>query len=186
MAFEVGNDSNQPWVDPPAHRIGVDVMHLSIPDRFTFQTFVETVGDAVRKQPFFPPFRPPSPPSFLRDSVIPFRSHPSRLHVFPKPGARNDWLMIWVSSFYTSRTPHPLSVACSICPMYIILTRPGSIFFSFLYAAYAIREGNPEPNSTRFTVRGILSLLSYLDAQRSVHESVGVGTRVRLQTDRVR
>ena len=52
MAFEVGTASNQPWVEPPAHRIGVDVMHLSIPDRFTFQSFVETVGDAVRTSPF--------------------------------------------------------------------------------------------------------------------------------------
>ena len=50
MAFEVGTSSEkqQAWIDPPAHRIGVDVMRLSIPDRFTFQTFVETVGDAVR------------------------------------------------------------------------------------------------------------------------------------------
>lgn len=47
MAFEVGATSGEPWIDPPAHRIGVDVMHLSIPDRFTFQDFVETVGDAV-------------------------------------------------------------------------------------------------------------------------------------------
>jgi len=47
MAFEAGSTSEQPWIDPPAHRIGVDVMHLSIPDRFTFQAFVETVGDAL-------------------------------------------------------------------------------------------------------------------------------------------
>ena len=51
MAFEVDTASDQPWIDPPAHRIGVDVMHLSIPDRFTFQAFVETVGDAVRTKP---------------------------------------------------------------------------------------------------------------------------------------
>ena len=54
MAFEVGTASDQAWIDPPAHRIGVDAMHLSIPDRFTFQAFVETVGDAVRTKPFSP------------------------------------------------------------------------------------------------------------------------------------
>jgi len=48
MGFEVGTTSDEPWMEPPAHRIGVDVMHLSIPDRFTLQAFVETVGDAVR------------------------------------------------------------------------------------------------------------------------------------------
>jgi len=53
VAFEVGTTSNEPWIDPPAHRIGVDVMHLSIPDRFTFQAFVETVGDAVRASSCF-------------------------------------------------------------------------------------------------------------------------------------
>ena len=64
MAFEVGTTPDQPWIDPPAHRIGVDVMRLSIPDRFTFQTFVETVGDAVRCQSRFPRF----PPWFSRFS----------------------------------------------------------------------------------------------------------------------
>ena len=60
MGFVTGKTSEKHgWIDPPAHRIGVDVMRLSIPDRFTFQAFVETVGDAVRTQPFFPPFRPP-------------------------------------------------------------------------------------------------------------------------------
>ena len=50
MGFEVGTTSEEQeaWIDPPAHRIGVDVMRLSLPDRFTFQAFVETVGDAVR------------------------------------------------------------------------------------------------------------------------------------------
>lgn len=48
MAFEVGTTSDkQHWIDTPAHRIGVDVMRLSLPDRFTFQAFVETVGDAL-------------------------------------------------------------------------------------------------------------------------------------------
>jgi len=54
MGFEVGTGVDQPWIDPPAHRIGVDVMHLSIPDRFTFESFVETVGDAVRTHTSFP------------------------------------------------------------------------------------------------------------------------------------
>lgn len=45
MAYDMG--INQPWNDPPAHRIGVDVMKLVIPDRFTFKGFVDTVGDAV-------------------------------------------------------------------------------------------------------------------------------------------
>ena len=45
MAYAMGAD--QPWNDPPAHRIGIDIMKLSIPDRFTFQSFVNTVGDAV-------------------------------------------------------------------------------------------------------------------------------------------
>lgn len=49
MAFEVETTSEKyPWIEPPAHRIGVDVMRLSLPDRFTFHAFVETVGDAVR------------------------------------------------------------------------------------------------------------------------------------------
>lgn len=103
MAFEVGATSDQPWIDPPAHRIGVDVMHLSIPNRFAFQDFVETVGDAVRDPVLLllpPPLtHPPAPfprpgspplPLFLRYSVIAFRFHPSRFYVPPKPGARND------------------------------------------------------------------------------------------------
>jgi hypothetical protein len=68
MGFEVGTSSDQQWVDPPAHRIGVDVMHLSIPDRFTFESFVETVGDAVSTLYSFPAL----PPSLFRYfSVIP-------------------------------------------------------------------------------------------------------------------
>lgn len=137
MAFEVGTSPSQPWVDPPAHRIGVDVMHLSIPARFTLQSFVETVGDAVRTEPFFRPSSP-SLPFFLRYSAIPLRSHPPRLHVFPKPGARNDWLMICVSSFP--------SRCLFNCPVYHPHTT--GIFF----VAYAIREGNPEPNATSFFV----------------------------------
>lgn len=54
MAFEIG--TNQPWNDPPAHRIGVDIMKLGIPDRFTFQSFVNTVGDAVCHETVFAPF----------------------------------------------------------------------------------------------------------------------------------
>jgi len=64
MGFEVGTTSDEGWVEPPAHRVGVDVMHLSIPDRFTFQGFVETVGDALtpgEKQGLNP--SPPDPPS---------------------------------------------------------------------------------------------------------------------------
>lgn len=89
MAFEVETTSEkQPWIEPPAHRIGVDVMRLSLPDRFTFQSFVETVGDAVRTFQFHrhpSPFHLPSP-----GSVTPFRSH----RVSPKlpESARNDWL----------------------------------------------------------------------------------------------
>jgi len=45
MAYVMGAD--QPWNDPPAHRIGIDIMKLCIPDRFTFQSFVNTVGDAL-------------------------------------------------------------------------------------------------------------------------------------------
>lgn len=53
MAFAAGKTSEKHgWIDPPAHRIGVDVMRLSIPDRFTFQAFVETVGAAVRTLQF--------------------------------------------------------------------------------------------------------------------------------------
>ena len=85
MGFEVGTTSDEAWVDPPAHRVGVDVMHLSIPDRFTFQTFVETVGDAVSTLfPGFsvpPPFTPPlsvvSPHSVI--AFRPFAPH-SRSH----------------------------------------------------------------------------------------------------------
>ena len=90
MAFEVGTTPDQPWIDPPAHRIGVDVMRLSIPDRFTFQTFVETVGDAVRCQSRFPRFPPWffrfSPPSlrFFRCSVIQFRPRPLPVFTFPR------------------------------------------------------------------------------------------------------
>ena len=76
MGFEVGTTSDEGWVDPPAHRIGVDVMQLSIPDRFTFQSFVETVGDAVRI--LFPGFSvlpplplPLHPTSFRCFSAIP-------------------------------------------------------------------------------------------------------------------
>ena len=95
MGFEVGTTSDEAWVDPPAHRVGVDVMHLSIPDRFTFQTFVETVGDAVST--LFPGFSVPPlhPTSFrcfsaLRDRV-PTACPPPPLplpHVIPKPGGR--------------------------------------------------------------------------------------------------
>lgn len=55
--------------------------------------------------------------------------------------------MIWVSSFSISHLP-PLSVACSICPMYIILTRPGSIFFFLFYTQltpYEKETLNPTP-----------------------------------------
>jgi len=50
MAYYVAGTSGhhqQPWIDPPAHRIGIDVMSLRLPDRFTFQRFVETVGHAL-------------------------------------------------------------------------------------------------------------------------------------------
>ena len=87
MAFEVGDTTDEPWVDPPAHRIGVDVMHLSIPDRFTFQAFVETVGDAVRDNSFLSRRLP-------HCSGMLFRSRSVSFGVLPKRGARNDWLMI--------------------------------------------------------------------------------------------
>jgi len=45
MAYDMG--TNQPWNDPPAHKIGVDVMKLALPDRSTFKGFVDTVGDAL-------------------------------------------------------------------------------------------------------------------------------------------
>lgn len=73
MAFEAGKTSEKHvWIDPPAHRIGVDVMRLSVPDRFSFQAFVETVGDAVRTFKFR--LSPPSnhldiPSPFFRDAV---------------------------------------------------------------------------------------------------------------------
>ena len=171
MGFEVGTTSGEPWIDPPAHRIGVDVMHLSIPDRFTFQAFVETVGDAVRTRPVFaPPPSPPLPPlfrCFSEDSVIPFHFAP--LPVFSKPGERNDWLM--VSSFFF----------WSLLVKFIVCITP--TMTGILPAAHTTREANPEPNAFRFAVRSSISFLSYLDAQGSLYESVGVGTRVRLQTD---
>lgn len=64
----------------------------------------------------------------------------------------------------------------------IIRTHTTGIF----YPAYTIREANPEPNTTRFLVGGPVPFLSYLDAQRGLHQGVGVGSRVRLRTDRVR
>ena len=74
MVFEVGTISDEPWIDPPAHRIGVDVMHLSIPDRFTFQAFVETVGDAVRPKFCFSRVPSHSPLRFHCCSAMLFRS----------------------------------------------------------------------------------------------------------------
>jgi len=70
MAFEVGTSSDQPWIDPPAHRIGVDVMHLSIPDRFTFQAFVETVGDALT--PYEKQTLNPAPPVSSSEALYHF------------------------------------------------------------------------------------------------------------------
>jgi len=70
MAFEVGTTSNERWVDPPAHRIGVDVMHLSIPDRFTFQSFVETVGDALT--PYEKETLNPTPPVSSSEALYHF------------------------------------------------------------------------------------------------------------------
>ena len=81
IAFEAGKTSEkQAWIHRPAHRIGVDVMRLSVPDRFTFQAFVETVGDAVRTFQFFL-----SPPSIHGQSVdlssppLPFRAPTPRI-----------------------------------------------------------------------------------------------------------
>jgi len=70
MAFEVGTTPDQPWIDPPAHRIGVDVMHLSIPDRFTFQAFVETVGDALT--PYEKETLSPAPPVSSSEALYHF------------------------------------------------------------------------------------------------------------------
>ena len=71
MGFATGKTSEKHgWIDPPAHRIGVDVMRLSVPDRFTFQAFVETVGDAVRTIHYHLP--PSTPSSSLPRSVTPF------------------------------------------------------------------------------------------------------------------
>ncbi|KAJ3555145.1 hypothetical protein NM688_g2741 [Phlebia brevispora] len=44
MAFASGSDLHP---DPPAYRIGVDVMKLSLPRRTTYAGFVETVGDQL-------------------------------------------------------------------------------------------------------------------------------------------
>jgi hypothetical protein len=87
IAFEAGKTSEkQGWIDPPAHRIGVDVMRLSIPDRFTFQAFVETVGDAVRtfNLVFITSLHPPS--------AVPF-PHPD----FPKLPVRVDVRIVYDS-----------------------------------------------------------------------------------------
>ncbi|KAF9646976.1 hypothetical protein BDM02DRAFT_3098972 [Thelephora ganbajun] len=70
MAFEVGTTPDQPWIDSPAHRIGVDVMHLSIPDRFTLQAFVETVGDALT--PYEKQTLNPSPPVSSSEALYHF------------------------------------------------------------------------------------------------------------------
>lgn len=140
MAFEVGTTPDQPWIDPPAHRIGVDVMRLSIPDRFTFGAFVETVGDAVRTIPTcFSGFLQGFPALLSVFSVVPFPFPPSpRFHVSPKRGGRNDWLMIY---------PPPCSHMAG-----------------YFFAAYATREANPESSASRLLGGGPLSLLSHLDA----------------------
>lgn len=71
MAFEVGTTSEKPpWIDPPAHRIGVDVMRLSLPDRFTFQAFVETVGDALT--PYEKETLNPTPPVSAPEALYHF------------------------------------------------------------------------------------------------------------------
>jgi len=71
MAFEAGETSEKRgWIDPPAHRIGVDVMRLSVPDRFTFQTFVETVGDALT--PYEKETLNPTPPVSLSEALYHF------------------------------------------------------------------------------------------------------------------
>lgn len=71
MAFEVETTSEkQPWIEPPAHRIGVDVMRLSLPDRFTFQSFVETVGDALT--PYEKETLNPTPPVSSSEALYHF------------------------------------------------------------------------------------------------------------------
>lgn len=44
MAFASGADLHP---DPPAYRIGIDVMLLQLPQRTTYAYFVETISDQV-------------------------------------------------------------------------------------------------------------------------------------------
>ena len=45
MAYAAGADLHP---DPPAHRMGIDVMLLQLPRRTTYEGFVESVSDQVR------------------------------------------------------------------------------------------------------------------------------------------
>ena len=48
MAFSTGSDL---YPDPPAYRIGVDVMLLQLPKRDTFSGFVQIFSEQVRYEP---------------------------------------------------------------------------------------------------------------------------------------
>ena len=44
MAYVSGSEL---YPDPPAYRVGIDVMLLQLPRRVTYAEFVESVGDQV-------------------------------------------------------------------------------------------------------------------------------------------
>ncbi|EMD41033.1 hypothetical protein CERSUDRAFT_44618, partial [Gelatoporia subvermispora B] len=74
MAYASGADL---YPDPPAYRIGVDVMQVQLPDRHAFSEFVETVGEQLT--------------DLERKLLIPALGSPK----LPQPEALRRFYLIW-------------------------------------------------------------------------------------------
>ena len=55
MAFASGEDL---YPNPPAYRLGIDVMRLQHPERTTYPEFVESISEQVRRRQSLPFFMP--------------------------------------------------------------------------------------------------------------------------------